>query len=97
MNTVGLRELKNRLSEYVREVRSGEGVLVTDRGEVVAELVPPGQATHGRGVPSGLVALAKGGRLTLGANNERATYPKLSRLLKRNRASELLDEERGSL
>jgi hypothetical protein len=26
MKTVGLRELKNRLSEYVREVRSGEGV-----------------------------------------------------------------------
>ncbi len=96
MKTVGLRELKNRLSEYVREVRSGEGVLVTDRGEVVAELVPPGPATHGRGVPSGLVALAKGGRLTLGLNNEGVAYPKLSRLLKRNRASELLDEERGS-
>ncbi len=29
---VGLRELKNRLSEYVRQVRSGHGVLVTDRG-----------------------------------------------------------------
>ena len=96
MKTVGLRELKNRLSEYVREVRSGEAVLVTDRGEVVAKLVPPGQATDGRGAPSGLVALAKGGRLTLGANNEGAAYPKLSRLLKRDRASELLDEERGS-
>jgi hypothetical protein len=34
--------------------------------------------------------------LTLGANNEAAAYPKLSRLLKRDRASELLDEERGS-
>ena len=75
MKTVGLRELKNRLSEYVREVRSGEAVLVTDRGEVVAELVPPGQATDGRGAPSGLVALAKGGRLTLGANNVFDTYP----------------------
>jgi prevent-host-death family protein len=95
MKTVGLRELKNRLSEYVRDVRSGDGVLVTDRGEVVAELVPPGQATYGRGVPSGIVALARAGRLTLGVNNEGAAYPKLSRLLKRNRASELLDEERG--
>jgi prevent-host-death family protein len=96
VKTVGLRELKNRLSEYVREVRAGEGVLVTDRGEVVAELVPPGQASDGRGAPSGLVALAKGGRLTLGADNEAAAYPKLSRLLKRTRASELLDQERGS-
>ena len=95
MKTVGLRELKNRLSEYVREVRSGEGVLVTDRGEVVAELVSPGQVTDGRRVPSGLVALAKSGRLTLGADNDGAAYPKLSRLLKRHRAAELLDEERG--
>jgi prevent-host-death family protein len=95
MKTVGLRDLKNRLSEYVRQVRSGEGVLVTDRGEVVAELVPPGQLTDGHGVPSGLVALAKTGRLTLGADNDAAAYPKLSRLLKRRRSIELLDEERG--
>jgi len=95
MKTVGLRELKNRLAEYVREVRSGEGVLVTDRGEVVAELVPPGAATTESGAPSGLVALAKAGRLTLGADNDAAAYPKLSRLLKRHRAAELLDAERG--
>ena len=38
MKEVGIRELKNRLSEYVRLVRSGEVVMVTDRGEVVAEL-----------------------------------------------------------
>jgi prevent-host-death family protein len=95
MKTVGLRELKNRLSEYVREVRSGESVLVTDRGEVVAELVPPGQVSDGRGVPSGLLALAKSGRLTLGADHDGTPYPKLARLLKRHRAAELLDEERG--
>ena len=95
MKTVGLRELKNRLSEYVREVRSGEGVLVTDRGEVVAELVPPSHLTEEHGVPSGLVALAKTGRLTLGADNDAAAYPKLSRLLKRCQSAELLDEERG--
>jgi prevent-host-death family protein len=94
MKSVGLRELKNRLAEYVREVRSGEGVLVTDRGEVVAELIPPGEAA-GSGAPSGLVALAKSGRLTLGAENAGAVYPKLSRLLKRRRAAELLDQERG--
>jgi prevent-host-death family protein len=94
MKTVGLRELKNRLAEYVREVRSGEGVLVTDRGEVVAEIVPPGQVAAG--VPSGLAALAKSGRLTLGAGNDAAVYPKLPRLLKRRRAAELLEEERGA-
>jgi prevent-host-death family protein len=95
MRSVGLRELKNRLSEYVREVRSGEGVLVTDRGEVVAELVPPGQGVDEHSVPSGLVALARRGQLTLGTSNDRALYPKFPRLLKRHRAAALLDEERG--
>ena len=94
--SVGLRDLKNRLAEYVREVRSGESVLVTDRGEVVAELVPAGQAGARSGVPPGLVALARSGRVTLGAQNDASAYPKLSRLLKRRRTAELLDEERGT-
>jgi len=41
MRAVGLKVLKNRLSEYVRLAASGETVLVTDRDKVVAELVPP--------------------------------------------------------
>ena len=41
MKAVGLKILKNRLSEYVRLAASGETVLVTDRDRVVAELGPP--------------------------------------------------------
>ncbi len=41
MRTVGLKILKNKLSEYVRMVEAGETVLVTDRDRVVAELRPP--------------------------------------------------------
>jgi len=41
MRAVGLKELKNRLSEYVRIASRGERVLVTNRDRVVAELVPP--------------------------------------------------------
>jgi antitoxin (DNA-binding transcriptional repressor) of toxin-antitoxin stability system len=43
VRAVGLKVLKNRLSEYVRLAASGETILVTDRERVVAELVPPGQ------------------------------------------------------
>lgn len=43
MRAVGLKVLKNRLSEYVRLAASGETILVTDRDHVVAELVPPQQ------------------------------------------------------
>jgi antitoxin (DNA-binding transcriptional repressor) of toxin-antitoxin stability system len=41
MWTVGLKVLKNKLSEYVRLAAGGETVLVTARDRVVAELVPP--------------------------------------------------------
>ena len=41
VKTVGVKELKNRLSEYLRDVRRGTRVLVTDRSTVVAEIRPP--------------------------------------------------------
>ena len=41
MRFVGLKVLKNKLSEYIRLAAGGETVLVTDRDRVVAEIVPP--------------------------------------------------------
>lgn len=40
---VGVRELKNQLSSYIRRVEAGERVEVTSHGRVVAELVAPGR------------------------------------------------------
>ncbi len=93
MPSVGLRELKTRLGEYVRRARSGSGVLVTDRGHVVAELLPPGSATARAG--DGLVALARRGLLTLGAPNRPEAYRRMPRSRKPGLAKRLLDLERG--
>jgi prevent-host-death family protein len=41
MRVVNVKELKARLSAYLRDVRRGDELLVTDRGEVVARLGPP--------------------------------------------------------
>jgi|SRR6516165_4855253 len=41
MHTIGLKVLKNKLSEYVRLAATGETVVITDRGRPVAEIVPP--------------------------------------------------------
>jgi prevent-host-death family protein len=41
VQTVGIKTLKNKLSAYLRIVAAGETVQVTDRGRVVAEIVPP--------------------------------------------------------
>ena len=38
MRSVGLKVLKNKLSEYVRLVASGETVLITDRDRVVVQM-----------------------------------------------------------
>jgi prevent-host-death family protein len=46
--TVGIRELKARLSSYVRQAKSGASVIITDRGEPVARLVPMGRSLEDR-------------------------------------------------
>jgi antitoxin (DNA-binding transcriptional repressor) of toxin-antitoxin stability system len=41
MRKVGLKTLKNKLSEYVRLAAAGETIAITDRDRIVAEIVPP--------------------------------------------------------
>ncbi len=41
MRKVGLKVLKNKLSEYVRLAAAGETIVITDRNRIVAEIVPP--------------------------------------------------------
>ena len=97
MKTVGIRELKNHLSEYLRRVRLGESVLVTDRGEVVAEFSPPTRGAADTSLPAGLLALARRGLVTLGAPRDGGGYEPLPRSRRgRRTAAQLLDEERGS-
>jgi len=43
MQQAGIRDLKNRLSHYLRQVREGQVVEVTERGRPVAYLVPSRQ------------------------------------------------------
>jgi antitoxin (DNA-binding transcriptional repressor) of toxin-antitoxin stability system len=46
MRKVGLKVLKNKLSEYVRLAAAGETIVVTDRGRAVAEIVRPRRDDH---------------------------------------------------
>lgn len=94
MKAIGIRELKNSLSEYVRQVRGGEEILVTDRGEPVAELRAPTPPAVRRLHHPGLADLARRGVLTLGEENSPLLYPHLSRILSEGTAAELLAEER---
>ena len=70
VRAVGVKVLKNKLSEYVRLAAGGETVLVTDRDRVVAELVPAAAPVErrscrrapGRGGARGLAAAPPRGR-----------------------------------
>lgn len=55
MRAVGLKTLKNKLSEYARLASGGERVLITDRDRVVAELAPPGEL-RASSLPDALLA-----------------------------------------
>jgi len=41
MGSVGIRQLRDRLSHYLRRVKTGERLVVTERGISVAVLSPP--------------------------------------------------------
>jgi len=63
MNTAGVAELKARLAEYLKQVKSGNEILITERGSPVAKLVPI-DATQKR--DERRQRLAAGGLLELG-------------------------------
>ena len=95
MKKIGLRELKNRLSRYVREAQAGQEIQVTDRGATVAELVPPRRARGDLDVRQRLAESARRGLVTLGAPHDRRRYRRLSALVPAGTARRLLDAERG--
>ena len=64
MRAVGIKILKNRLSEYVRLAAGGETVLVTDRDRVVAELGPPRAGRAERLEDAALAEAVRNGWLT---------------------------------
>jgi prevent-host-death family protein len=61
-NVVGARELKTRLGTYLQRVREGRILVVTDRGEPIAELRP---LPSDDSLPSALLKLSTTGAVTL--------------------------------
>lgn len=76
MRAVGIKELKNRLSEYVRLAAGGETILVTDRDRVVAELSAPGEARSPFVTDAVLLDLVRKGLITPPAVVEKGPPPR---------------------
>ncbi len=92
MIAVGVRDLKNRLSEYLRLVRAGEVVLVTDRGEVVAEIRKPGQIAPGN---PALWEMIERGAVRPGAPKLPGAYARIEPRMTQSEVAELLDAQRA--
>jgi prevent-host-death family protein len=96
MVRVGVRQLKAQLSGYLRQVRAGDVIVVTDHGEVVAELRPagttPGETSAERRMREAVAA----GWIQLPAKaHDRGWLDESSAGLPRGTAAALLDAERG--
>lgn len=98
METVGIRELKNRLSAYVRKAEAGDVVLVTDRGRVVAEIGPPGHSRRRNpDIHPGLLEMERKGLVRLASRpNDPSSYrAQRSRIETGETIEEMLDAIRG--
>jgi prevent-host-death family protein len=68
--TVGARELKTRLGGYLQQVRQGRTLVITDRGQPIAELKP----LHGPGADEKLEHLKAVGAVTRLENRSLAPF-----------------------
>jgi prevent-host-death family protein len=60
MEQVGVRELRDHLSRYLKKVKAGKELAVADRGRVIARVVP----AERREIPAGVGALVREGAAT---------------------------------
>jgi len=65
MASVGVRELKNRLTYYLRRTKEGEELIVTERGKPIALIQPIESAGETATLEAKLARLAAQGRLSL--------------------------------
>jgi len=84
---VGIRELRESMSEYLDRVKKGESLTVTEHGSAVARLVPAG-------VPIGIDRLVAEGRVVWPSARPKPRAPRV-RLRGRKSAEQLVIEDRG--
>jgi prevent-host-death family protein len=82
---VGVRELRGNLSKYLRDVRDGVELTVTDHGRPIARIVPAGERTIDR--------LIREGRITPAVEPRRSRPPRPIRA--KGTVSDLISEQHG--
>ena len=86
--TVGVRELKAQLSKYLRQVKAGKSITITERGKAVGRLVPNPSSLQER-----LLAMVKSGRAEWNGGRLKRMKP-LARVKEGRSVAHLLIEDR---
>jgi len=76
MITVGVRDLKNQLSQYLQYVKNGEKVIITEHNKIIAEInIPDRDQENTTEIEEKLIELGKKGELI--PAKRKKTYAKL--------------------
>ncbi len=95
MRAVGIKELNNRLSEYVRLAESGETVLVTNRDRIVAEIGPPRKTGNPLADNPRLAEMVRKGHLSPARSPRKGPPPSGKRVAPLAQLLRELDEDRA--
>lgn len=87
--TVGVRELKARLSEYLRQVKQGRTLVITEHGKPVGRIIPQAQSLEER-----LEELQKAGLVRRGRQRLSPSKP-VVRMRGKKTIAEVIVEDRG--
>jgi prevent-host-death family protein len=85
---VGLRQLKSRLSQYLRQVKAGQTVVITDPDKPVARIIQAGRPLEER-----LQAMTEAGLLLWSGNKLEPMAP-VARVRGARTVADLLVEDR---
>ena len=88
-SVVSIRELKSRLSHYLRLTRQGESVVITDRGVPIGRIVPIGQNLEQR-----LAAMHEAG-ISQWSGHKLGRRKPVAKLRGEKTVAQLLVEDRG--
>jgi prevent-host-death family protein len=86
--SVGVRDLKTRLSEYLRQVKAGQTIVITEHGQPVGRIIPAARSLDDR-----LQAMAQAG-LIAWSGKKLAPLRPVARVRGKRTVADLLVEDR---
>lgn len=89
--SVSVRELKSRLSHFLRLTKSGESLVITDRGTPIGRIVPI--VPTGKRLDERLAAMQQAGQMHWSGRKLSATKP-VAKVRGKRSVAELLVEDR---